>query len=81
MKWSKMPFESGNYFFCKDIKDWDISRIIAVNTHYYSDVEKEFHLSWEWQKKLLGWDTTLITPNKGFWYGPFRVQKPEGVIE
>ena len=64
-----MPDEHGFWFFTPEIKDWDLSKLIGVERWEYSKNEIEFWTTPYSQRKL-------ITPDMGWWFGPFRVLMP-----
>lgn len=69
MKWTKMPNESGWWFFTKYLGDWDLSNLISIYKHDYGCGKIEFRESYK--------ERRLITSDWGFWYGPFRVKRPK----
>jgi len=62
---------SGWWFFTKELENWDLSKLVNINKISYSDEEIEFRESYGERK--------LITSDLGFWYGPFKVQRPRVV--
>jgi hypothetical protein len=69
-EWMRCPDASGWWFFCQDIKDWDLSKLVSVESiDHGSGVT--FH-------RRVPYGSPKIETYEGWWYGPFRVEKPCG---
>lgn len=67
--WKKMPETFGYYFFCADLKDYDLAVVIRVETRQVNINDKEF---WTCPYST----SKQITPTMGWWQGPFQPEKP-----
>ncbi len=72
MKWTQMPDESGWWFFASRLEDWDLAMPVGVSRHEDMDGTVTF--------VARGKDEP-IARDAGWWFGPFRVEKPERVVE
>lgn len=64
--WTTMPTSFGFYFFCKELKDWDLSKVVRVSKHTFCDDIVKFFDD----------KGVEITKDTGFWQGPFIPERP-----
>lgn len=67
-----MPNDFGWWFFTRDLCDWDLAKLYPVEKHDYGCGRIEFMVRKKPDERWL-----KIESYEGWWYGPFRLQRPD----
>lgn len=70
--WTPMPDSFGWYLFTPKLEDWDLADMVQV-TRIDSCGRVRFESSKQLPYML---KPDVITPNLGWWYGPFHIEQP-----